>query len=186
MPIGEDIPLGSRILAICDTFDAIVSDRVYRKGANADVAFAELRRFAGKQFDPNLVEIFIKTVHSSQPKETHLANVPKRSALRIGLLMDQMTTSMEAGNLSELKQQAAQLKEAASEFKLGKISELANELAELSVDDTNVEDLVSIANTLLDLCRMTQRAYLGVGQESRRRREQMARRAFASPELRQP
>ena len=178
MPTGENIPLGSRVLTICDTYDAIVTDRVYRKGAKAEAAFAELRRFAGKQFDPNLVEVFIKAVQSSQPKATQFTNVPKRSALRIGLIMDQMTAAMEAGNLAELKQQAGQLKEAANEFKLGKISELASELADVTADETNVEDLVEIANTLLDLCRMTQRAYLGVGQESRRRREQMAKRAF--------
>lgn len=50
--------MGSRIVAVCDTFDAIVSDRPYRAGRSSDVALAELRRCAGTQFDPRIVDAF--------------------------------------------------------------------------------------------------------------------------------
>ncbi len=62
LPSGQDIPLGSRLLAIADSYDAMVSDRVYRKGRTRDEAFEELRRCAGKQFDPALVDRFIIAV----------------------------------------------------------------------------------------------------------------------------
>lgn len=55
---GEDIPLGARIFAICDTYDAIISDRPYRAGQSPDAAFAEILRVAGTQFDPKVVEAF--------------------------------------------------------------------------------------------------------------------------------
>ncbi|MCK9520684.1 MAG: HD-GYP domain-containing protein [Dehalococcoidia bacterium] len=55
---GEDIPLGARIFAICDTYDAIISDRPYRKGQEPDAAFQEILRCAGSQFDPRVVEAF--------------------------------------------------------------------------------------------------------------------------------
>ena len=55
---GEDIPLGARIIAVCDAFDAIVSDRAYRAGAHRREALAELRRCAGTQFDPAVVAAF--------------------------------------------------------------------------------------------------------------------------------
>ena len=58
-PKGQEIPLGARILTIADAYDAIVSDRVYRKGRSPAEAFQELRRCAGSQFDPELVERFI-------------------------------------------------------------------------------------------------------------------------------
>jgi HD-GYP domain-containing protein (c-di-GMP phosphodiesterase class II) len=54
---GEDIPLTARIIAICDAFSAITSDRPYRAASTEEQAIAELRRCAGGQFDPRLVEI---------------------------------------------------------------------------------------------------------------------------------
>ena len=56
LPTGEDIPLGARILTIADAYDAMTSDRVYRKARPPEEAFDELRRCAGEQFDPDLVE----------------------------------------------------------------------------------------------------------------------------------
>lgn len=55
---GEQIDLKARIFAVADTFDAIMSDRVYRKGNTYDKAVAELRRCAGTQFDPAVVAAF--------------------------------------------------------------------------------------------------------------------------------
>jgi putative nucleotidyltransferase with HDIG domain len=53
---GDAIPLGSRVVLIADAFDAMTSDRPYRKGMPGDRAVAELRRHAGKQFDARVVE----------------------------------------------------------------------------------------------------------------------------------
>lgn len=55
---GEAIPLGARIIAVADTYQAMTSNRPYRKGMVAEVAMDELRRCAGVQFDPILVEAF--------------------------------------------------------------------------------------------------------------------------------
>ncbi len=57
---GEAIPLGSRIIALVDAYDAMTTDRVYRKALPGDKAIAELRGGAGTQFDPSLTEVFIK------------------------------------------------------------------------------------------------------------------------------
>ena len=56
---GEAIPLACRILAIADAYDAMTSDRPYRKAIGHEEAIAELKRYAGIQFDPQLVEKFI-------------------------------------------------------------------------------------------------------------------------------
>jgi putative nucleotidyltransferase with HDIG domain len=55
---GKQIPLGARILAVADSFDAMVTDRPYRKGKTHWEAMEELDRFAGTQFDPQVVEAF--------------------------------------------------------------------------------------------------------------------------------
>ncbi len=53
---GEAIPLESRIIAVCDAYDAMISDRPYRAAKSAGEALAELQRCAGAQFDPRVVE----------------------------------------------------------------------------------------------------------------------------------
>ncbi len=57
---GEDIPLLSRIISIIDSHDVMTHDRVYHKAMSQEEAIAELKRCSGTQFDPNLVEVFIK------------------------------------------------------------------------------------------------------------------------------
>lgn len=57
--IGDEIPLNARILLIADTFDAMTTTRPYRKGLPVDVAYAELKKFSGKQFDAQLVKVFL-------------------------------------------------------------------------------------------------------------------------------
>ena len=59
---GEQIPLGSRIIAIADAYDAMVSDRAYRNSLTQEQAIEILQQGAGKQFDPNLVQIFISVL----------------------------------------------------------------------------------------------------------------------------
>lgn len=59
---GEEIPLVGRIISVADTFDAITTDRPYRKGAPASEALAEIRRFAGTQFDPRVAEAFCRAM----------------------------------------------------------------------------------------------------------------------------
>jgi putative nucleotidyltransferase with HDIG domain len=59
---GEDIPLGSRILAVADVYDVITSRDTYRETVSTAEAFAELRRSAGTQLDAQLVEVFIRLV----------------------------------------------------------------------------------------------------------------------------
>jgi len=55
---GDQIPLGARVFAVADTLDAMISDRPYRKALPLDQAKDEIRKHAGSQFDPRVVEIF--------------------------------------------------------------------------------------------------------------------------------
>jgi len=59
---GEGIPIEGRLLAVVDTFDAILSDRPYRKGADLSVAVKELIENKGKQFDPMIVDTFVEVL----------------------------------------------------------------------------------------------------------------------------
>ncbi|MCL4236418.1 MAG: HD domain-containing protein, partial [Deltaproteobacteria bacterium] len=55
---GKDIPFLARVLTLADSYDAMTSDRVYRLGLSHDVALGEVVRYAGRQFDPNVVAAF--------------------------------------------------------------------------------------------------------------------------------
>ena len=59
---GEEIPLGARIITICDSFRAMLDERVYKQAMSLEDALEELRRCAGTQFDPQLVEVFCRLV----------------------------------------------------------------------------------------------------------------------------
>ena len=62
---GEQIPLGARILTVVDAYDAMTSDRHYRKGRSHEEAADELLQLGGKQFDPMVVEAFLEVIPSS-------------------------------------------------------------------------------------------------------------------------
>ncbi len=73
---GEEIPLEARIVAIADAWDAMISERCYRPALAFETAIEELRREKGTQFDPKLVEIFIRLVDEHQGRKGPLYTSP--------------------------------------------------------------------------------------------------------------
>lgn len=63
---GHEIPLGARIVSVCDAFDALVTDRPYRDGRSVEDATATLIEGAGTQWDPELVDLFIREIPAIQ------------------------------------------------------------------------------------------------------------------------
>jgi hypothetical protein len=82
---GKNIPLGSRIILISDTIDAMTTDRPYRKRLGLDVVIAELQKCKGTQFDPELIDVVISSVAlrrliaGSSTSGEISENVPRRS-----------------------------------------------------------------------------------------------------------
>jgi len=70
---GEEIPLGSRIIAVCDAYDAMTCDRPYRLAMTPAKALEELRRSAGTQFDPLVVEAFCQLVAKAPAEQAQAA-----------------------------------------------------------------------------------------------------------------
>jgi len=62
---GEEIPLEARILAVADAFTAMTSDRTYSRALSLEEALEEMKRGAGKQFDPHLVEVFCSAIETT-------------------------------------------------------------------------------------------------------------------------
>jgi hypothetical protein len=77
--MGDEIPKLARILHVADAFEAMTADRPYRKALSVDQALAELRKFAGVQFDPEIVDAFVKTSwadDATEPGEPEVRPIP--------------------------------------------------------------------------------------------------------------
>jgi putative two-component system response regulator len=64
---GKQIPLGARILAVADTYDAMTSERPYREAMSAEATYTEIERGKGTQFDPEVVDAFLRTTKFACP-----------------------------------------------------------------------------------------------------------------------
>ncbi|MBI4056452.1 MAG: GAF domain-containing protein [Elusimicrobia bacterium] len=73
---GEEIPLGARIVATIDAWDAMTSDRPYRKALSREKAISELKKGAGTQFDPKVVDIFLRVEEKEWKGETDADHHP--------------------------------------------------------------------------------------------------------------
>ncbi|MEM9645754.1 MAG: diguanylate cyclase [Planctomycetota bacterium] len=165
LPTGRDIPLGARLLTIADTYDVIMSDRPHRKGRSHEEAVSELRRCAGRQFDPLLVEHFIASVefasHEVKPHSLSSPAVSRQTALQIGLQIEGLADAMDRRKLPELKDLASRLTSTAKQHHLDTIAEAAQRLGQNAADETSdwihmLED----TQHLLDACRSTQSAFI--------------------------
>jgi hypothetical protein len=70
--MGDEIPKLARILHVADAFEAMTADRPYRLALSADQALSELRKFAGVQFDPEVVDAFVKTSWADDVRDAEL------------------------------------------------------------------------------------------------------------------
>jgi putative two-component system response regulator len=74
---GREISLEGRIIAVVDTFDAISSTRPYRGASPREQAIAEILRCAGSQFDPDVVEAFVRAAGNDFPEDPEMPRLPK-------------------------------------------------------------------------------------------------------------
>lgn len=160
-PKEMEIPLGARILTIADAYDAMTSDRVYSKGRPREEAFAELRRCAGTQFDPELVELFIRKLSMREPYERKSNGVSKQAALGIGLQIERLVAALDDRDLKRLAHLNAELNYIAAEHEIDDVVDKSDKLAEkLDSDREDLIDILCTAGELLELCRRTQDSFL--------------------------
>ena len=88
--VGDDIPLTARIVSVCDAYDAMVTSRPYQHVRTRSGAIMELRRSAGTQFDPRVVEAFIAALEASPapelPARAHARKLPAHGIRSTGWL----------------------------------------------------------------------------------------------------
>lgn len=155
LPTGYDIPLGARILTIADAYDAMVSDRIYRKGCSPQHAFAELRRCASSQFDPELVERFIEIVQERIDRGLPDFVSPEQEGARaVGRLLDAITASVDSREFQGLAALATQLTASCVRYNMRELALEASKL-EAGIQSMNILAIVDSTNSLLDKCGRT-------------------------------
>jgi putative nucleotidyltransferase with HDIG domain len=100
---GEDVPMPARIVAVADAFNAIITTRPYRRAQSPQAAVKELRRCAGTQFDPQVVDALVAVLarpkaetpseffaHTADPEPANLRAVPDLDSIMEAALQDQL------------------------------------------------------------------------------------------------
>jgi response regulator RpfG family c-di-GMP phosphodiesterase len=93
---GEDIDLCARIFAVADAFDAITSDRVYRRGKSYQEAADELDEWSGKQFDPKVVEAFHRVPQQDWDELRNRSLMPKAEDHKVRRVVQSLESHLEA------------------------------------------------------------------------------------------
>jgi diguanylate cyclase (GGDEF)-like protein/putative nucleotidyltransferase with HDIG domain/PAS domain S-box-containing protein len=155
LPTGDAIPLGARILTIADAYDAMTSDRVYRKARPPKNAFDELRRCAGWQFDPNQVNRFIDVV-SKDPLHAAHRGVSKQMALAMGIQAERIAIALEGRDFASLSLMAGQLVATTREECWEPVTNLAAKLSEAAKNDPDMFELVRLTTELMRICNASQ------------------------------
>jgi limonene-1,2-epoxide hydrolase len=147
--------VGARILGIADAFDAMVSDRPYRRGRTPQEAFAELRRCSGTQFDPELVEKFIAVMSGESVirlSPDQVSSVESDGvAARIGMELEGLTAAVAAGQVQTLTETSTRLARIAADAGLGELERTARRVQGASHGDLSA--CMDAAQELLALCR---------------------------------
>lgn len=98
-PLGlrqEDVDVCARIFAVADAFDAITSDRVYRRGKSYEEAAQELDDWAGRQFDPKVVEAFHRVPQEDWDELHRRSLLPKEDEFDVRRMVEMLETRLEA------------------------------------------------------------------------------------------
>ena len=162
LPTGDSIVLGARLLTICDSYDAMVSDRVYRKGRTHEEAIQELRRCAGTQFDPVLVEHFASVIHGRDADATTgVFSLRNQAAIQIGYQVEQLADALARQDSAQLKALSARLGMYAASTSIESVATAAKKI-EQHAGAEEVEWMVLLRETrdLLDTCRAAQTDFL--------------------------
>lgn len=161
MPVGNAIPLAARILSIVDAYDSMTNPAVYREPMAPEQALAELRRCAGRQFDPDLVERFAEAVNTGVMAASNPGDTSKTVALSFGTQVERLVVSLQNQDFRGIAALAKRLNLTATQYGETKIAELAATLHRDAVaGEAEITDLAEVINQLLDLCSMAQRSQL--------------------------
>lgn len=153
LPVGDNIPLGARILAIADAFSSMVSHRPYREPRSRKDAIKELRCFAGTQFDPELVDRFAEAVMDrDHSRNTGKLGVSRAVKLEIGQEVGRLVDALSDCDFSGASTIASRLAATATKQGLGRIADLTAEIAKSASQRPDLDRIAQLITELTSIC----------------------------------
>ncbi len=153
------VHMASRILAIADSFDSMITEQAYRQARTPDEAFAELRRCAGTQFDAELVERFVTCTRARGIATIGVGEVTQEAALAIGRHVEHLVSALGRRDLNGLRDIAGHMNLVATKQGALTIAQHAADLeSSLNSEESDLLAVLHEAEQLVQLCRQTQRA----------------------------
>jgi diguanylate cyclase (GGDEF)-like protein/putative nucleotidyltransferase with HDIG domain len=149
---GEFIPLCARLLAIADAYDAMTTYRCYRAAMSSDAAVAELRRCSGTQFDPHLVEQFIRiVVDSSDASSTQAESDRLAQTLRLSMEAEMLAAKLLERDLESTAAIAHHLAQAAASLGSEEVAEQCSLITQSLSSAADTQTLLAQTRDLLEL-----------------------------------
>lgn len=163
---SNSIPIGARILAIADAYDSMTAHHPYRQCMTQRESIAELRRCAGDQFDPEIVEQFIQVlkIRGRELADSH-DQISKAAALNIGAQIERLVTVLDNRDPEGISAIAIRLEGTALKFGATPIAEKAKSISEAMQNNEELFEIIQHTNELLDLCRSSQHSLIGPSEE---------------------
>jgi diguanylate cyclase (GGDEF)-like protein/PAS domain S-box-containing protein len=152
LPTGSDIQLAARLLSIADAYDAMTSDRVYRKARSHEEAIEELRHWAGKQFDPELVEYFAEVI-TDTATSSEMDSVD-RLLKKVDSQICELEKALEAQDADGLQSIAAKVAAVAKHYHVDAVVNACEQIeAAASTEDVQWANVLRDTNRLLNICK---------------------------------
>jgi diguanylate cyclase (GGDEF)-like protein/PAS domain S-box-containing protein len=159
---GRAIPITARLLTIADAFDAMTSHRSFRKGRSKAEAFEELKRYAGTQFDPDLVYWFIDVIKQANDTVIPQGAVSKESALQLGLHIEQLVDAVDRQDFPAMALWAHQLEQTAAKAEATDIEIRARAVRQSIESPAGFEKAVELALELVNAARTARWSHVNV------------------------
>ena len=162
--LNQSISLIARIITVCDAYDAMTNDRVYRKALSIEDSLAEIKKHTPSQFDPMVVDILVNYVesglhHPRKPSADGPAiKLNSRTTTAIGQHIEELYEAIHEQDVDRLKSVVTDLKQDANQT--GEFSNAANRLDSMIQEEDNLEKVLQLANEVVDICRSSRSTFV--------------------------
>jgi diguanylate cyclase (GGDEF)-like protein/putative nucleotidyltransferase with HDIG domain/PAS domain S-box-containing protein len=159
----QAVPLASSIISVCDAYDAMVNERVYRAAMPIDDALEELQRNAPSQFDPMVVEILCEHIRSGHhgPKTDLVRPVySSKQATAIGKHIEELYEAIEDEDVNKLKSVVCQLRhEASNDANVTDVADRLDEAIGVATND-DLDEVLVLATEVMQICRESRTTFV--------------------------